>query len=354
MSDKKISKEFGAAAPKVTKTDAIIVGAGPVGLFAVLELGLQGIKAHVVDVLDQPGGQCAELYPDKPIYDIPALPGVTGQELVDKLMAQIAPFDPVFHMGQQAQQLEKTPEGHWRLTTTAGTVLEAPVVIVAAGNGAFVPRKPDIAGIETFEGTSVFYSVKHKDDFKGKNVVISGGGDSALDWVLALEAAGAHVTLVHRSDTFSATPDSVTKMRALADEGKISLRTGTLSGLDGKDGKLDNVIISGKDGKREELPCDALLPFYGLSIKLGPIADWGLNLNKNQIAVDTEKYQTSTPGIFAIGDINTYPGKRRIILSGFHEAALMAHAAYSLVFPGKKPGNAHSSSKTVPDKPKAP
>jgi thioredoxin reductase (NADPH) len=354
MSDKKISKEFGAAAPKVTKTDAIIVGAGPVGLFAVLELGLQGIKAHVVDVLDQPGGQCAELYPDKPIYDIPALPGVTGQELVDKLMAQIAPFDPVFHMGQQAQQLEKTPEGHWRLTTTAGTVLEAPVVIVAAGNGAFVPRKPDIAGIETFEGTSVFYSVKHKDDFKGKNVVISGGGDSALDWVLALEAAGAHVTLVHRSDTFSATPDSVAKMQALALEGRIARRTGTLASLDGKDGQLDSITIAGKDGKREELPCDALLPFYGLSIKLGPIADWGLNLNRNQVAVDTEKYQTSTPGIFAIGDINTYPGKRRIILSGFHESALMAHAAYSIVFPGKKPGNAHSSSKPVPDKPKAP
>lgn len=354
MSDKKLSPDFGKSAPKVTKTDAIIIGAGPVGLFAVAELGLQGIKAHVIDVLDQPGGQCTELYPDKPIYDIPALPGVTGQELIDKLMVQIAPYKPVFHLGQQASTLDKTPEGQWRLTTTAGTVLEAPVVVVAAGNGSFVPRKPDIAGIEAFEGTSVFYSVKHKDEFKGKKVVISGGGDSALDWVLALEAAGAHVTLVHRSDTFSATPESVTKMRALADEGRIDLRTGTLAALEGKDGKIDKLTIARKDGTREDISCDALLPFYGLNIKLGPIADWGLNLNRNQVTVDTEKYQTSTPGIFAIGDINTYPGKRRIILSGFHEAALMAHAAYSLVFPGKKPGHGHSSSKTPPDKPKAP
>lgn len=350
MSDKKISKAFGGAAPKVVTTDAIIIGAGPVGLFAVLELGLQQINAHVVDVLDHPGGQCAELYPEKPIYDIPALPGVTGQELVDRLMTQIKPFNPVFHLGELAEQLEKTPEGKWRLTTNAGTVLEAPVVVVAAGAGSFMPKKPSIAGIEAYEDKSVFYSVKNKEDFRGKNILVCGGGDSALDWVLALEGVGASVTLLHRRDDFGAAPDSVAKMRALVEEGRVNLVIADLAALKGKDGMLEAVTVKDKKGTRD-IPCDVMLPFYGLNIKLGPLADWGLNMDRNQLPVDTEKFQTSEPGIFAIGDINTYPGKRRIILSGFHEAALMSHAAAPIVFPGKKPGHQHSTSAKIPKPP---
>ncbi len=346
-----LSGAFGQNAPSVVKTDAIIVGAGPVGLFAVLQLGMQDIKAHLVDVLDKPGGQCAELYPEKPIYDIPALPGVTGQELVDRLMDQIKPFNPEFHLGEMAEKLEKTPQGHWRLTTDAGTVLEAPVVVIAAGAGSFMPKKPAIPGIEQYEGKSVFYNVRDLEAFKGKNVLIAGGGDSALDWTLALEPIAAKVSLIHRRDEFRAAPDSVGKMRALVDGGKVDLHIADIVGLKGQNGQLEAVTVKGADGSTRDIPCDVLLPFYGLSIKLGPLANWGLNLDRNQLTVDTEKFQTSEPGIFAIGDINTYPGKRRIILSGFHEAALMAPAAFAVVHPNRRPNMQHSSSsKSLHDK----
>lgn len=353
MADSKLKGDFdkNAAPGGVIKTDAIIIGAGPVGLFAVLELGMQDIKTHIVDVLDKPGGQCAELYPEKPIYDIPALPGVTGQELVDKLMAQVKPFKPEFHLGEVADKLEELPTGGWRLTTDAGTVLEAPVVVIAAGCGAFTPKKPAIAHIEDFEGTSVFYNVRDKNSFKGKKVLIAGGGDSALDWVRELEPVADKVNLIHRRDDFRGAPDSVKKMRALVDEGKIDLHIADIVSLNGKDGKLESVTVKDQKGGTYDIECDMLLPFYGLSIKLGPLAQWGLNLDNNQVAVDTEKFQTSSPGIFAIGDINTYPGKRRIILSGFHEAALMAHAAVPFAFPNKKPVTTHSTaSKPLQDK----
>ncbi|TAL38536.1 MAG: NAD(P)/FAD-dependent oxidoreductase [Alphaproteobacteria bacterium] len=349
MTDSKLKGDFdknappGNPPPTVIKTDAIIIGAGPVGLFAVLELGMQDIQAHIVDVLDKPGGQCAELYPDKPIYDIPALPGVTGQELVDKLMAQVAPFNPVFHLGEMADNLEELPTGGWRLTTNTGTVLEAPVVVIAAGCGAFTPKKPSIPHIADYEGTSVFYSVRDKNSFKGKKVLIAGGGDSALDWALELEPVADKVNLIHRRDDFRGAPDSVNEMRRLVEDGKINLHIAEIVKLNGKDGKLESVTVQDQKGQTRDIECDVLLPFYGLNMKLGPLAKWGLNLDDNQVAVDTAKFQTSSPGIFAIGDINTYPGKRRIILSGFHEAALMAHAAFPLVYPNKKPSTQHST-----------
>lgn len=361
MADDKLKGNFGKNAvpgdsspANIIKTDVIIVGAGPVGLFAVLECGMQEMHCHVVDVLDKPGGQCAELYPEKPIYDIPALPGVTGQELVDKLMVQIKPFKPDFHLGEMAEKLEQTPSGSWRLTTDAGTVLEAPVVVVAAGCGAFMPKKPAIKNIDEYEGKSVFYTVRSKEAFRSKKVLIAGGGDSALDWTLALQGIAGEVNLMHRRDDFRGAPDSVTKMRKLVDDGMVDLHIADIVKLNGKNGQLESVTVKDQSGKTYDIECDVLLPFYGLNMKLGPLAKWGLNLDHNQLSVDTEKFQTSEKGIFAIGDINSYPGKRRIILSGFHEAALMAHAAVPIVFPSKKPSNTHSSSsKQFHDKPGA-
>lgn len=317
------------------KTDAVIIGAGPCGLFAVFELGLLDIRCHLIDILDRPGGQCAELYPEKPIYDIPAWPVITGQALTDRLMEQIAPFKPTFHLQQMAERVEKMDNGHWRLTTDIGTVFETPVIIIAAGGGSFVPKKPPIPGIEEFENTSVFYAVRKMDHFKGKRIVIAGGGDSALDWTLNLAPLAKELTLVHRRDEFRAAPDSVGKMRGLVSEGKINFALGQIKGLKGTNGILEAVIIESKEGERE-VPCDCLLPFFGLTMKLGPIANFGLNLNENLIPVDTEKFETSTPGIFAIGDINAYPGKLKLILSGFHEAALMARQAFRYIHPDKK------------------
>lgn len=318
------------------KTDVIIVGAGPVGLFAVFELGLLDLKCHLVDILDRPGGQCAELYPEKPIYDIPALPVVTGQELTDRLMTQIRPFTPVFHLGQMVEKMERTDTGLWRLTTDAGTTLEAPVVVIAAGGGSFTPKKPPIPGIEAFEGTSVFYAVRKIDVFAGKNLVIAGGGDSALDWTLNLAPVAQSLTLIHRRDEFKAAPDSVRKMRELAAAGKIRLEIAQLAGLEGQDGRLSSVICETKEKGRYKLPCDALLAFYGLTMKLGPVARFGLNLHENLIPVDTEKFETSARGVFSIGDICHYPGKLKLILSGFHEAALMAQQAFRYVHPDRK------------------
>ena len=325
-----------AAAGQAYETDAIIVGAGPVGLFAVFELGLLDLKAHLVDVLDRPGGQCAELYPEKPIYDIPGLPIVTGQELTDRLLEQIRPFNPTFHLNQMAERLERLSDGRFALTTELGTRITAPVLVIAAGGGSFVPRKPKIEGLEAYEGKSIQYAVRKIESFRGKHVLIAGGGDSALDWTLALAPVAASLTLNHRRDDFRAAPHSVAKMRALVAEGKVKLDVSDIKGLKGADGKLEAVIVESKDKGRYELPCDLLLPFYGLTMKLGPIAEFGLNLTENLIPVDTATFQSSEPGIFAIGDINTYPGKLKLILSGFHEAALMSQAAFKIARPGQR------------------
>jgi thioredoxin reductase (NADPH) len=317
-------------------TDVIIVGAGPVGLFAVFELGLNDMKCQLVDILDKPGGQCAELYPEKPIYDIPGLPIVTGLGLVEALMKQIEPFGPVFHLSQMAESLNKTAEGKWRLTTDAGTILEAPVVVIAAGGGSFVPKKPPIKGIEDYEGKSVFYSVRRMETFRDRHIVIAGGGDSALDWTLNLQPLARKLTLVHRRDEFRAAPDSVNKMRELVAAGKIDLKIAQIQNLNGGGGQIESVTLKSDGGDMHDVACDVLLPFYGLTMKLGPVADFGINLHENLIPVDTEKYETTEKTIFAIGDINSYPGKLKLILSGFHEAALMAQQAFRYVHPDRK------------------
>jgi len=320
-------------------TDAIIIGAGPVGLFAVFELGLLDIKAHLIDILDRPGGQCAELYPEKPIYDIPALPIVTGQQLTDQLMEQIKPFGPTLHLGQMATQIEKTDTG-WRVITDADTVIEGKVIIIAAGGGSFTPKKPPIAGIEHFEGTSVFYAVRKREQFQGKHLVIAGGGDSALDWTLNLQPIAASVTLLHRRDDFRAAPHSVAKMRELVANGNMKLVIANLTGLNGTDGKIDSLALTYADKSAGSLPCDTLLAFYGLTMKLGPVGalceKLGIALKDGLIPVDTEKFETSVSGIFSIGDINWYPGKLKLILSGFHEGALMAQQAFRYVHPERK------------------
>ena len=318
------------------ETDVIIVGAGPVGLFAVFELGLLDLKAHIVDVLDRPGGQCAELYPEKPIYDIPGLPVVSGQELTDRLLDQIKPFAPTFHLAQMAESLERLEDKRFRLKTELGTTITAPVLVVAAGGGSFVPRKPKIDGLEAYENKSLFYAVRQMERFRGKDLVIAGGGDSALDWVLNLQPLAKSVTLVHRRDDFRAAPHSVAQMRKLVAEGKMKLEISDLKELKGEGGQLSAVVCERKDKSRYDIPCDTLLAFYGLTMKLGPIAGFGLNLNENLIPVDTEKFESSEPGIFAIGDINTYPGKLKLILCGFHEAALMSQAAFHICRPGER------------------
>lgn len=318
------------------QTDVIIIGAGPVGLFAVFELGLLDMKAHLIDILDKPGGQCAELYPDKPIYDIPALPVVNGQELVDRLMEQIEPFGAEFHLNQMAEKLDKLDDGTWRVTTDEGTALRAPVVVIAAGGGSFTPKKPPIKGIEEFENKSVFYAVRKMDAFKGKNILIAGGGDSALDWTINLQPIASKLALVHRRDDFRAAPDSVKKMHSLVNDNKMDLHIAQPVALHGANGQLEAVTLKSKDRGEFTVECDTLLPFYGLTMKLGPVADFGLNLHENLIPVDTEKFETSVPGIFAIGDINWYPGKLKLILSGFHESALMAQQAFRYVHPDKK------------------
>ena len=317
-------------------TDVIIVGAGPAGLFAVFELGLNDMKCHLVDILDKEGGQCAELYPEKPIYDIPGLPMVSGQGLVDALKAQIEPFNPVFHLNQMAESLTKTDEGKWRLTTDAGTILEAPVVVIAAGGGSFVPKKPPIKGIEKYEAKSVFYSVRRMETFRERNILIAGGGDSALDWTLNLQPLASKLTLVHRRDDFRAAPDSVNKMRELVAAGKIDLHIGQIVQLHGEGGQIEAVTLKPDSGDTYTIACDTLMPFYGLTMKLGPVANFGINLHQNLINVDTEKFETEVKTIFAIGDINTYPGKLKLILSGFHEAALMAQQAFRYVHPDRK------------------
>ena len=325
-----------AAGADTVETDVVIVGAGPCGLFAVFELGLLDVRCAVVDILDKPGGQCAELYPEKPIYDIPAHPVITGQGLVDKLSEQIAPFHPTYHLGQMVTSLERLEDGGFRLMTDRGTTFLCKVVVIAAGGGSFQPKRPPVPGIEDYEGTSVHYAVRRMDDFRDHDVLIVGGGDSALDWTLNLQPIARSLTLLHRRDDFRAAPDSVNKMRTLVADGKVKLALGQVSGLKGASGQVTHAIVKGKDGGETEHAVTRILPFFGLTMKLGPVADWGINLDENLIPVDTEKFQTSEPGIFAIGDINTYPGKLKLILCGFHEAALMAQAAVRIVFPEKR------------------
>jgi thioredoxin reductase (NADPH) len=322
--------------PEPIKTDVLIIGAGPCGLFAVFELGLLDIKAHLVDILDKVGGQCAELYPEKPIYDIPALPIVSGQGLTEALMKQIAPFNPMFHLGEMVETIERIGEPLFRITTDQGKVFEAKLVVVAAGGGSFQPKRPPVPGIEAYEGTSVFYAVRQMERFRDKRLLVVGGGDSALDWTLNLTPVAKRVTLMHRRDQFRAAPDSVNKMRALLAEGKIDLMLGQVTGLEGEGGVLRAALAKPDKGDPYRVECDAMLPFFGLTMKLGPVGNWGIKLDGDLIPVDTAAFETNVPGIFAIGDINTYPGKLKLILCGFHEAALMAQKAYHYVFPEKR------------------
>jgi thioredoxin reductase (NADPH) len=318
------------------ETDAVIIGAGPVGLFAVFELGLLDLKCHLIDILNRPGGQCTELYPDKPIYDIPGIPVIMGQELSDRLGEQIKPFGATFHLSQVANALTKLPDGRWQISTDAGATLVAPVIVIAAGAGTFVSKRPHLPGIETYEGKSVFYAVRNHDMFRDKNVLIAGGGDSALDWTLALAPIAESLTLVHHRDGFRASLHSVNRMRELAAHGKIAFQIANVTALHGAGGKLDAVTLTAPDKREWRHACDVFMPFFGLTIKLGPIAEFGLNLHENRIPVDTTKFESATPGIFAIGDIASYPGKLKLILCGFHEAALMAQAAFHICRPGEK------------------
>ena len=320
--------------------DAVIIGAGPVGLFQIFELGLLEVKAHIIDGLPYPGGQPIELYPDKPIYDIPAIPVCTGQELTDGLMKQIEPFGATFHMGQEVQVVEKQADGRFYVETSKGTQFLTKTIFIAAGVGAFQPRTLKVDGLDKFEGSQLFYRVKNPADFAGKNLVIVGGGDSALDWTLNFTAEGPNkaesVILIHRRDGFRAAPASVAKMKQMCEDYDMQFIVGQITGVEEKDGKLVAVKVTGSDGVTRQVPLDVLLVFFGLSPKLGPIADWGLDIERKQIVVDTEKFSTSIPGIFAVGDINTYPGKKKLILSGFHECALAAFGAMEFIFPEKK------------------
>ena len=321
---------------EVIKTDALIIGAGPCGLFAVFELGLLDIKAHLIDILDKVGGQCAELYPEKPIYDIPGIPYVTGHGLTEALMEQIKPFNATFHLNEMVDKVEKIGDPLFRVTTDAGQVFEAKVVVISAGGGSFQPKRPPVPGIEAYEGTSVFYSVRKMETFRGKNLLIVGGGDSALDWTLNLHPIAERITLVHRRDDFRAAPHSVEQMRQLVASGKMDLKIGQVTALEGDGGKLAAATIKGSDNATTKVDCNSMLPFFGLTMKLGPVANWGIKLEDNLIPVDTAAFETNIPGIFAIGDINHYPGKLKLILSGFHEGALMAQKAHRYVYPDKR------------------
>jgi thioredoxin reductase (NADPH) len=323
-------------AGETIRTEAAIIGAGPAGLFQVFELGLLGIKAELIDSLARPGGQCAELYPEKPIYDIPALPTCGAQELVDRLLKQIEPFNPGWHLGQEVTGFTPLPDGRFQLTTTAGTVFNAGTVVIAAGLGSFQPRRIGVPGAEAFEGSSILYRVKSAAELAGRHLVIFGGGDSALDWTLELLPSAASLTLVHRRAEFRGAPAQVAKMREQVAAGRMRLLEALPHGVVSQDGRLSAVTVKLNDGSVQEIPADAALVFFGLHPKLGPIASWGLELDKKALKVDTEKFQTSLPGVFAIGDINTYPGKKKLILSGFHEAALAAFAIQHHLYPAKK------------------
>jgi thioredoxin reductase (NADPH) len=331
------------------QTDVAIIGAGPVGLFAVFQCGMLKMRCHVLDALDMQGGQCAALYPEKPIYDIPGYPRIGAAELVDRLAEQAAPFAPVYHLGQAVESIAGTADGGFVLGTASGTRVRARAVIIAAGVGAFGPNRPPLADLADFEGKSVFYLVRRREDFRGKRVVIAGGGDSAVDWVLSLAEVAERVMVVHRRAKFRAAPDSAARLQQLADDGRIDLIIPyQLHALEGAGGQLSHVVVADLDGGTKRLPADALLAFFGLAMNLGPIAQWGLNLERNHIAVDPSTSATSAPGIFAIGDIATYPNKLKLILSGFAEAAMAAHAIYPLVHPGEALHFEYSTTKGVP------
>lgn len=318
------------------QTDICIIGAGPVGLFAVFEAGLLKLKCHLVDYLPVPGGQCAEIYPKKPIYDIPGHPSILAGDLINNLMEQIKPFHPTFTLGERAESIEKKEDGKFVVTTSLGTQIEAPILCLAAGLGCFEPRKPELDNLAKYEQNGVDYIVREPENLRGKKIVIAGGGDSALDWALNLSEIASELTLVHRSGEFRAAPDSVEKAFELAKSGKIRIITNSnISALHGES-SLESVTISSKDGGSEIVNCDFFLPLFGLSPKLGPIADWGLAIEKNAVKVNTKDYSTDVPGIYAIGDINEYEGKMKLILCGFHEAALMAQSAYKRLNPEKR------------------
>jgi thioredoxin reductase (NADPH) len=318
------------------KTDICIIGAGPVGLFTVFEAGLLKMRCHLIDALPQIGGQLSEIYPQKPIYDIPGYPEIKAQELIDRLMEQIAPFEPGFTLGERVEELEKQTDGSYIVRTNEGTAVHCQVVAIAGGLGCFEPRKPEIAGLEDFEGKGVAYMVKQPELFRDKNIVLAGGGDSALDWTIYLADVAKKVTLVHRGDTFRGAPDSAEKVFELAKEGKINLvlQSNVLS-ISGND-HIESITLVGKDKEEKTLETDYLIPLFGLSPKLGPLANWGLNIDKSAIEVNTFDYSTNVERIFAIGDINTYPGKLKLILCGFHEAALMVQSAFKFVYPDQK------------------
>jgi thioredoxin reductase (NADPH) len=317
-------------------TEVVIIGAGPAGLFQVFELGLLGMKCHILDTLRAPGGQCTELYPDKPIYDIPALPVCGAQELVDRLMQQIKPFAAEFHLGEEAVALERLENGRFRLTTNAGTVFDAGAVVIAAGVGSFQPRRLGVESAERYEGSQIHYRVKAASDFHGRRLVIFGGGDSALDWALDLAPKASSLVLVHRRPEFRGAPASAARLRELVAAGKVQFVEGLAQGLHEQAGRLTGVQVKTPAGGLELLDAEHLLVFFGLAPKLGPIAEWGLDIDKRAIRVDTEKFESNIPGVFAIGDINTYPGKKKLILSSFHEAALAAFAIQHHLYPAKK------------------
>jgi len=339
-------------------TDVVIVGAGPVGLFAVFELGMLKIRCHVVDALEMPGGQCAALYPEKPIYDIPGHPRIEGQALIDNLLQQLDPFKPHFHLGQHVCALDHGSNAQdnpvFTVKTSSGTEISCGAVIIAAGAGAFGPNRPPLAGLEQYENDpnpakGVKYLVRRREDFRDQKVVIAGGGDSALDWAISLSEIAASVSLVHRRAKFRAAPESVSRMEDLVQAGKIDLVVPyQLHAVQGVGGMLEDVIVQDLNGQVKHLPADVLLPFYGLSMNLGPIAEWGLDLDKNHIAVNPETAQTNHKGIFAIGDIASYPGKLKLILQGFSEAAVAAHAIHPLLFPGQALHFEYSTSKGLP------
>jgi thioredoxin reductase (NADPH) len=317
-------------------TDICIIGAGPVGLFTVFEAGLLKMRCHLIDALPQIGGQLSEIYPQKPIYDIPGYPEIKAQELIDRLMEQINPFEPGFTLGERVEELEKQEDGSYIVRTNEGTAVHCQVVAIAGGLGCFEPRKPEIAGLEDFEGKGVAYMVKQPEQFRDKNIVLAGGGDSALDWTIYLADVAKKVTLVHRGDTFRGAPDSAEKVFDLAKEGKINLvlQSNVLS-ISGNE-HIESITLVGKDKEEKILETDYLIPLFGLSPKLGPLANWGLNIDKSAIEVNTFDYSTNLERIFAIGDINTYPGKLKLILCGFHEAALMVQSAFKFVYPDQK------------------
>lgn len=332
------------------QTDACVIGAGPVGLFAVFQCGMVRIKCHVIDALDDIGGQCAALYPEKPIYDVPAHPSIEGGALIRQLETQAAPFQPVYHLGQQVKGLTRQDNGRWLVETDAGTRIDCAVVIIAAGAGAFGPNRPPLSGLEQYEGTSIFYYVKSREAFRGKKVVIAGGGDSAVDWAISLSELAESVQLIHRRPKFRCAPESTARLHQLADAGKIELVVPyQLHSLEGDPAskQLSVVRVADLDGATRDLEADVLLPFFGLATSLGPISTWGLDMDKSRITIDQSSGATSIPGIYAVGDVAVYPGKLKLILTGFAEAAQAAHHAYKLVH-GEDLHFEHSTSIGVP------